>query len=121
MSKNAFKQQVGNLHMKKIDAVIPEKNLDAVNNALKDVGVTGMTVFNSRGRGKNPPDANQMGYWLYYPRFGNNNVVTVLVADSEVDKTIEAISNSADAGKIIVTNVDDLVDIRNKTRGDEAL
>ena len=107
--------------MKRIDAIIPEKNLDAVNNALKNAGVTGVTVFNTKGRGKNPPDANQMGYWLYYPRFGNNNVITVLASDNDTDKVVQAISDSADAGKVIVTNVEDLVDIRNKTKGENAL
>ena len=107
--------------MKRIDAIIPEKNLDGVNNALKTVGVTGVTVFNASGRGKNPNDANQMGYWLYYPRFGNNNVITVLTSDDDADKVAQSINDAADAGKIIVTNVENLIDIRNNTQGEKAL
>ncbi|MGI9565652.1 MAG: P-II family nitrogen regulator [Nitrosopumilus sp.] len=107
--------------MKRIDAVIPEKNLDAVNQALHSIGVTGVTVFDASGRGKNPPEANQMGYWLYYPRFGNNKVIMVLTSDEDADKAVQCISDSAEAGKVMVTNVENLVDIRKKTKGAEAL
>ena len=107
--------------MKRIDAVIPEKNLDEVNKSLHGIGVTGVTVFDASGRGKNPPDAHQMGYWLYYPRFGNNKVIMVLTSDADAEKAVQAISDSAEAGKIMVTNVENLVDIRKKTKGEEAL
>jgi nitrogen regulatory protein PII len=39
--------------LKRIDAIIPEKNLDAVDKSLKNVNVTGITIFNASGRGKN--------------------------------------------------------------------
>ena len=39
--------------MKRIDAIIPEKNFDAVNKSLQNTNVTGLTVFNASGRGKN--------------------------------------------------------------------
>lgn len=107
--------------MKRIDAIIPEKNLDAVNQALHNAGVTGVTVFDANGRGKNPPDANQMGYWLYYPRFGNNKVIMVLTNDSDADKIVQGISEVAEAGKIMVINIENLVDIRKKTKDGEAL
>ncbi len=107
--------------MKRIDAIVPQKNLDAVNKALFNANVTGVTVFNAAGRGKNPPKSEQMGYWLYYPAFGDNKVISVVTSDADVDKVVQAISDSADAGKIIVTNVEALVDISNKTKDDQAL
>ena len=107
--------------MKRIDAVIPEKNLDAVNNAIHQVGATGVTVFNTTGRGKIPQKGEQMGYWMYYPNFGSNKLLMVLTADADADKVVQAIRDSADAGKIIVTNVETLVDIQNKTSGEQAL
>ncbi|MGB0856027.1 MAG: P-II family nitrogen regulator [Nitrosopumilus sp.] len=107
--------------MKRIDAIIPEKNLDAVNKSLHGIGVTGVTVFTASGRGKHPPDANQMGYWLYYPRFGDNKVIMVLTSDADAEKTVQCISDSAEAGKVMITNVENLVDIRKKSKGEEAL
>ncbi len=108
--------------MKRIDAIIPEKNLEAVNKSLENTGVTGITVFNAVGRGKASPKADQMGSaWWYYPTFGNNKVITVLTADGDADKVIQSISEKAEAGKIIVTNVEKLVDVRNKTNDEQAL
>ena len=107
--------------MKRVDAIIPEKNLDAVNQSLQNAGVTGLTVFNATGRGKDLPDPNQMGHWLYYPRFGNNKVIMILTNDSDVDKVVQSISNSSEAGKIMVVNIENLVDIRKKTKDAEAL
>ena len=108
--------------MKRIDAIIPEKNLEAVNKSLENAGVTGITVFNSVGRGKASPKAAQMGSaWYYFPVFGNNKVITVLTADGDADKVVQAINENADAGKIIVTNVEKLVDIRNNTKDEQAL
>ncbi len=107
--------------MKRIDAVIPEKNFDAVNDAINLAGATGVTVFNTTGRGKIPQKGIQMGYWMYYPRFGTNKFISVLTSDGDADKIVQAISDSAEAGKIIVTNVETLVDISNKTTGEQAL
>ena len=108
--------------MKRIDAIIPEKNLDAVNKSLHGIGVTGVTIFDASGRGKKSPYAkSKWGYWLYYPRFGNNKVITVLTSDADSEKTVQCISDNADAGKVMVTNVENLVDIRKKSKGQEAL
>ena len=107
--------------MKRVDAIIPEKYLDAVNQSLQNAGVTGITVFNATGRGKDLPDPNQMGHWLYYPRFGNNKIIMILINDSDVDKVIQSISDSSEAGKVMVVNIENLVDIRKKTKDIEAL
>lgn len=107
--------------MKRVDAIIPEKNLDAVNQSLKNAGVTGVTVFNATGRGKDLPDPNQMGHWLYYPRFGNNKVLMILTNDNDVDKVVQSISDSTEAGKVMVVNIENLVDIRKKAKDAEAL
>ena len=107
--------------MKRIDAIIPEKNFDAVNNSLQKANVTGLTVFSVLGRGtnQNPPD--QLGHWLYYPAFGENKVIVVLTEDADVEKIIHAIKESTTAGKIIVTEIENLIDVTNNTRGKELL
>jgi nitrogen regulatory protein P-II 1 len=107
--------------MKRIDAIIPEKNLDAVDKSLKNVNVTGITIFNASGRGKNRNEPNQLGHWLYYPVFGEHKVVTVLIEDENVEKIIQAIKENTNAGKIIVTEIENLIDVTNGTIGNQAL
>ena len=107
--------------MKRIDAIIPEKNFDTVNKSLQNTNVTGLTVFNASGRGKNQNQPNQLGHWLYYPAFGENKVIVVLTEDADVEKIIHAIKESTTAGKIIVTEIENLIDVTNNTSGKEAL
>ena len=107
--------------MKRIDAIIPEKNFDAVDNSLKKANVTGLTVFSVLGRGTNQNSPDQLGHWLYYPAFGENKVVAVLAEDENVEKIIQAIKESTNAGKIIVTEIENLIDVANDTIGNQAL
>ncbi len=107
--------------MKSVRAVIPERNFDAVNAALHKIGISGLTVYNSKGRGKEPPRPNQMGHWFYFSEFGDNSSILVLSKDEDVEKIVDAIKTNANVGKIFVSNIEDLIDIKNNTRGQEAL
>jgi nitrogen regulatory protein PII len=107
--------------MKRIDAIIPEKNFDAVDKSLQKTNVTGLTVFSVLGRGKNLNQPDQLGHWLYYPAFGDNKVVAILTEDEHVEKIIQAIKESTTAGKIIVTEIENLIDVANNATGNEAL
>jgi nitrogen regulatory protein PII len=107
--------------MKRIDAIIPEKNFDAVDNSLKKANVTGLTVFSVLGRGTNQNSPDQLGHWLYYPAFGDNKVVAILTEDEHVEKIIQAVKESTAAGKIIVTEIENLIDVADNTTGKEAL
>ena len=107
--------------MKTVCAIIPEKKLEAVNNALHKLDVTGLTVFNTKGRGKDTPKPNQMGHWWYFSEFGENNTILILCADDKVSTIVDAIKANAEVGKIIITGIEDLIDIKNNTRGEAAL
>ena len=107
--------------MKNICAIIPEKKLEAVNAALHKVGITGMTIFNTKGRGQEIQKPNQLGHWLYYSEFGENNTIMILSSDVDVSKIVNAIQTNAVLGKIFVTNVDEIIDIKKNTRGKESL
>ena len=107
--------------MKNICAIIPENKLEAVNTALHEIGVKGLTVFNTKGRGQDTPKPNQLGHWLYFSEFGENNTIMILCSDDDVNKIVDAIQANAGMGKIIVTNIEELVDIQKNTRGKEAL
>ena len=107
--------------MKSICAIIPEKKLGDVNNALHKIGVSGLTVFDTKGRGKNLPEPNQMGHWLYFSEFGDSNTLLIISRDADVGKIVEAIKINAGIGKIMVTHIEDLIDIQKNTKGEAAL
>lgn len=109
--------------MKRIDAIIPEKNLHVVNMALKHAGITGMTVFNTKGRGELTPEPMQLGgpAGFFIPTFTETFTIMILAKDSDVESIIKSLMESASAGKIIVTNVEILIDIRKNKKDEQAL
>jgi nitrogen regulatory protein P-II 1 len=112
--------------MQKIEAVIQPSKLDAVKDALVEIGVTGITIMEARGHGR------QKGHTEFYR--GREYSVDLLpkikletvVPDEIVEKVIQAIITVARTGtigdgKIFVSKSDDAIRIRNDERGDVAL
>lgn len=112
--------------MKKIEAVVQPSRLDSVKDALVEIGISGMTISEVRGHGR------QKGHTEVYR--GNEYTVDLLpkikfeivLADAQVDAAIEAILKSAKTGKIgdgkiFVSNVEDAIRIRNLDRGEKAI
>jgi len=113
-------------NMTKVEAIIQVAKLDAVKDALHEVGVEGMTVFEARGHGR------QKGHTEFYR--GREYTVDlipkvkleIVLADDVVEKVVQAIVKAARTGKIgdgkiFLTRVDDAIRIRNEERGDGAL
>jgi nitrogen regulatory protein P-II 1 len=113
-------------NMTKVEAIIQVAKLDAVKDALHEVGVEGMTVFEARGHGR------QKGHTEFYR--GREYTVDlipkvkleIVLADDVVEKVVQAITKAARTGKIgdgkiFLTRVDDAIRIRNEERGDGAL
>jgi nitrogen regulatory protein P-II 1 len=112
--------------MTKVEAIIQTSKLDAVKDALHEIGVEGMTVLEARGHGR------QKGHTEYYR--GREYTVDLIpkikiemvLADDMVDRAIEAIGNAARTGKIgdgkiFTSRIDNAIRIRNDERGDSAL
>lgn len=112
--------------MQKIEAVIQPSKLDAVKEALVEIGIEGMTIIEARGHGR------QKGHTEFYR--GREYSVDLLpkvklemvVADEMVDKAIQAIATAARTGKIgdgkiFVSKIDEAIRIRNDERGEIAL
>lgn len=112
--------------MTKLEAIIQTSKLDAVKDALHEVGVEGMTVLEARGHGR------QKGHTEYYR--GREYTVDLIpkiklemvLADDMVERAVQAITNSARTGKIgdgkiFLSRIDDAIRIRNDERGDSAL
>lgn len=112
--------------MTKVEAIIQTSKLDAVKDALHEVGVEGMTVLEARGHGR------QKGHTEFY-RGREYTVdlipkikVEMVLADDLVEKAVSAIVTAARTGKIgdgkiFLSRVDDAIRIRNDERGDGAL
>ena len=112
--------------MTKVEAIIQVAKLDAVKDALHEIGVEGMTVFEARGHGR------QKGHTEFYR--GREYTVDlipkvkleIVLTDDVVEKVVQAIVKAAQTGKIgdgkiFLTRVDDSIRIRNEERGDGAL
>lgn len=112
--------------MMKIEAIIQTSKLDAVKDALHEIGVEGMTVLEVRGHGR------QKGHTEFYR--GREYTVElipklkleIVVPDGIVEKAVQAIVASARTGqigdgKIFLTKMTDAIRIRNDERGEGAL
>ena len=112
--------------MKLIKAVIKPFKLDDVREALSEVGVTGITVSEVKGFGRQKGHTELYRGAEYVVDFLPKVKVETVVDDDIVDKVIEAIRTAANTGKIgdgkiFVINVEQAVRIRTGETGSEAL
>ncbi len=112
--------------MYKIEAILQPSKLEAVKEALTEIGVEGMTIIEARGHGR------QKGHTEFYR--GREYSIDVLpkiklelvVPDALMERAVHAISTAARTGKIgdgkiFLSRIDDAIRIRNDERGDTAL
>jgi len=112
--------------MKLIMAVVKPFKLDDVREALVGAGVEGLTVSEVKGYGRQKGQTEIYRGAEYQVNFLPKVQLTVVVEDSAVAKTIEAIKTAAGTGKIgdgkiFVLNVEDAVRIRTGETGAAAL
>ena len=112
--------------MKRIDAIIKPFKLDEVKARLEAIGVRGVTVMEVKGFGRQKGHAELYRGAEYVVDFLPKVQVSILVADDQVDPTVEAIVGGARTGrigdgKIFISSLDDVVRIRTGERGVAAL
>jgi nitrogen regulatory protein P-II 1 len=112
--------------MKKIEAIIKPFKLDEVREALSEIGVTGLTVAEVKGFGRQKGHTELYRGAEYVVDFLPKVKVELIVADNMVDRAIESIVKAARTGKIgdgkiFIYEVAEAVRIRNGDRGDLAL
>jgi nitrogen regulatory protein P-II 1 len=112
--------------MTKLEAVIQPSKLDAVKDALLEIGIDGMTVIEVRGHGR------QKGHTEFY-RGREYSVdllpkvkLEIVMQDEMVDAAVGAIVKAAQTGKIgdgkiFKSKIDDVIRIRNEERGPNAI
>jgi len=109
-----------------VTAVIKPFKLDDVKDALKPLGVTGMTVGEVRGFGRQGGHTETYRGAEYQVDFVPKVEIQLVIDDSLVDQVVDAIRSSAATGqigdgKIWVTHVQRLVRIRTGEEGPEAI
>jgi nitrogen regulatory protein P-II 1 len=112
--------------MKKIEAVVQPFRMEEVKEALKNIGIDGMTISEVRGHGR------QKGHKEVY-RGQEYNVdllpkvkFELVIPDTRLDEVVDCITNAARSGKIgdgkiFVYDLRDAIRIRNGDRGDQAI
>ena len=112
--------------MKKIEAVIKPFKLDEVREGLSEVGVTGLTVTEVKGFGRQKGHTELYRGAEYVVDFLPKIKIEVIVADDTVEPAVEAIIKAARTGKIgdgkiFVMPVEQVVRIRTGETGRDAL
>ncbi|MBK5970052.1 MULTISPECIES: P-II family nitrogen regulator [Thiorhodovibrio] len=112
--------------MKLVTAIIKPFKLDDVREALADIGVSGITVIEVKGFGRQKGHTELYRGAEYVVDFLPKIKVEIAVDDGLVDKVIEAVSNAARTGKIgdgkiFVFEVDQVIRIRTGETGPDAL
>ncbi len=112
--------------MKKIEAVIKPFKLDEVKEALHDVGVSGITVTEAKGFGRQKGHTELYRGAEYVVDFLPKVKLEVVVEDDLADRVVEAIATAARTGrigdgKIFVMPVEEVLRIRTGERGSDAI
>jgi nitrogen regulatory protein P-II 2 len=116
----------GELFMKLVTAILKPFRLDDIRDALSDVGVKGMTVTDVKGFGR------QQGHTELYrgaeyvvdfiPKIKLEIVIEAKLQQQVVDKIIEIAGNDKIGdGKIFVSNIEDVIRIRTRQTGKDAI
>lgn len=112
--------------MTKVEAVIQTSKLDAVKDALHEIGVEGMTVLEARGHGRQKGHTEVYRGREYTVDLIPKIKIEMVLTDEMVERAVEAIKAAARTGKIgdgkiFLSKVADAIRIRNDERGESAL
>ena len=112
--------------MKLVSAIIKPFKLDEVRDALTGVGVSGLTVSEVKGFGRQKGQTEIYRGAEYLVSFLPKVKVEIVVDDAQVERAIEAIQKAAHTGrigdgKIFVYSIEDAIRIRTGERGSDAI
>ena len=112
--------------MKKLEAIIQPFRLEEVKEALRAVGITGMTVSEVRGHGRQKGHTEVCRGHEYTVDLLPKVKIEMVLADAMVEAAVQALLGSARTGKIgdgkiFLYPVEEAIRIRNEDRGDQAV
>src|SRR4051812_11027743 len=112
--------------MKKIEAIVKPFKLEEVKDALGSIGISGMTVTEVKGFGRQKGHTEIYRGSEYTVDFLPKLKVEMVVADDQADSAIDAIVKAAKTGKIgdgkvFLSNVEEAIRIRTEEKGEKAI
>lgn len=112
--------------MKKIEAIIKPFKLDDVREALSEIGITGMTVCEVKGFGRQKGHTELYRGAEYMVDFLPKVKLDIVLADEDVDRAVDVIVEAAQTGKIgdgkiFVSDIERVVRIRTKEEDEAAI
>lgn len=112
--------------MKKIEAIIKPFKLDEVKEALHEVGLSGITVTEAKGFGRQKGHTELYRGAEYVVDFLPKVKIEIVLSDDLVESAVEAIQTAAKTGrigdgKIFISNVEQAIRIRTGETGDDAV
>ncbi len=112
--------------MTKLEAIIQPNKLDAVKSALSDLGVEGMTISEVRGHGRQKGHTEHYRGQEYSVDLVPKVKIEVVLADTLVDRAVDAVVKAAATGKIgdgkiFLSKIDEAIRIRSQERGAAAI
>jgi len=112
--------------MKKIEAIVKPFKLEDVKEALREIGIEGMTVSEVKGFGRQKGHTEIYRGSEYTVDFLPKIKLEIVAADEQVERAVETIASSAKTGKIgdgkvFVSSIEEAVRIRTDERGEQAV
>lgn len=112
--------------MKKIEAVIKPFKVDEVKEALREIGIEGMTVIEAKGFGRQKGHTEIYRGSEYTVDFLPKIKIEIVTTDERVAEAVGVIIKTAKTGKIgdgkvFVSNIEEIVRIRTEERGEKAI
>jgi nitrogen regulatory protein P-II 1 len=114
------------MKMKKIEAIIKPFKMDDVREALSEIGITGMTVSEVKGFGRQKGHTELYRGAEYMVDFLPKVKLEIVVSSEQVDRCVNAIIETAQTGKIgdgkiFITDVERVIRIRTGEEDEEAI
>jgi nitrogen regulatory protein P-II 1 len=111
--------------MKKIEAIIRKSRFNEVKNELQNVGIDFFSFWDVRGVGKSRQERIYRGI-VYDTSTIERTMISIIVRDKNLDKTVNAILNSANTGnigdgKIFISDILESYRIRTGEKGEDSL
>lgn len=112
--------------MTKLEAIIQPSKLDAVKNALSEIGIDGLTISEVRGHGRQKGHTEMYRGREYSVDLLPKIKIESVMDDGQVEAVVKAILETAATGKIgdgkiFLSKIDEAIRIRNQERGVAAL
>jgi nitrogen regulatory protein P-II 1 len=112
--------------MKKIEAIVKPFKLDEIKDALAEVGITGMTVTECKGFGRQKGHTEIYRGSEYTVDFLPKIKIEIVLDDEHLTSAVEAIVKAAKTGKIgdgkvFISEIADAIRIRTEEKGDKAV